>query len=1008
MKTYMFSEPDPVPNIGKIYPYFRFDNYAKKGEFKDWKMVVLENKYIKVYVCPSVGGKVWGAIEKSTGKEFLYFNDVVKFRDIAIRGAWTSGGLEYNFGDIGHIPTCATPVDYLIRKNKDGSVTCTVGAIDLPSRTKWNVEISLKKDQAFFETKASWFNTSSIPVTYYHWMNAAAKAKGNLKFIYPGNKRIGHEGELGDWNIENNRDISLYKNNDFGEYKSYHIINNYSDFFGGYWHDDDFGFGHHSSYDEKPGKKIWIWGLSDQGMIWEDLLTDSKGQYIEYQSGKLFNQAAENSTKTPYKHKEFSPFDSDVMREIWFPLKETKGMVAATEHAILNIERKEDTVHLYLSPLQPINSVLVVKVDDKIIFSKKIKQETLALFTDSFLVDKSKDFKIELGNKLLTYNSNKNANLVNRPNKANPQFNWNSSYGLYIKGLEFEKQRKYNDAQKSYLESYKKEPAFISNLNRLALSYFRLGNQIKALEFVNKSLSIDTYDGFGNYLFGLINTNLKKINGAKSGFSIASQNISFRSAAYTELAKLYLKENNINKAKKYTRKALIFNAYNISALEINAIINRKENNRIKALNTLLKIDELDKTSHFKNFEKYLNKKLNIKKFNEQISNELPSESYLELASKYLDYGCKNEALSVLNNAPKNAIVLLWKASLDTQHQDLILKEALDVSPNMVFPHRQETGEILNYLIKNNSHWKLKYYLGLQQWHTGNLDIAKNLFEKCGETPNTVSFYLAKIKLFNLDNNITLSSLTKANKINPKNWRLKLAWMQYYKKTNQLILAKQLAKKTYKKHPENVTIGMLYANTLIDLGEFESCLKFLENFEVLPFEGAQEGRNIYHKVCIKLAVKFFEKRNYKKALKYAQKASLWPKNLGVGKHYDVDERLHNFLIATLFEKLNNKEQALNYYNKILNHKTPTYLKESSKLYFQLFVAKKLHKDDLFNQLLHDFSLKSKKNKVLKWAISHFNNDNTKELYLSILKSKTDVNDAEFKLVENVSQKINSRF
>ena len=150
MKTYMFSDPNPVPEPGRIYPYFRFDGYTSKSIQKEWKMVILENDYIKVYVCPDIGGKVWGAIEKSTGKEFLYYNNVVKFRDVAMRGPWTSGGLEYNFGDIGHIPTCATPVDYNIRENTDGSVSCTVGAIDLPSRTKWNVEIILQKDKAFF------------------------------------------------------------------------------------------------------------------------------------------------------------------------------------------------------------------------------------------------------------------------------------------------------------------------------------------------------------------------------------------------------------------------------------------------------------------------------------------------------------------------------------------------------------------------------------------------------------------------------------------------------------------------------------------------------------------------------------------------------------------------------------------------------------------------------------------------------------------------------------------
>ncbi len=128
LKTYPFSDPNPVPEINRIYPYFKFDGYTNTAIEKDWKMVVLENDFVKVFVCPSVGGKVWGAIEKSTGQEFLYFNHVAKFRNVAMRGPWTSGGLEYNFGDIGHAPSCSTPVNYKMVENPDGSVSCFVGS----------------------------------------------------------------------------------------------------------------------------------------------------------------------------------------------------------------------------------------------------------------------------------------------------------------------------------------------------------------------------------------------------------------------------------------------------------------------------------------------------------------------------------------------------------------------------------------------------------------------------------------------------------------------------------------------------------------------------------------------------------------------------------------------------------------------------------------------------------------------------------------------------------------
>ena len=106
-KTYPFSDPSPVatPN-NSYYPYFRFDGFSMQAQEKQWKMVVLENDYVKLTVTPEIGGKIWGAIDKVNNKEFVYTNGVVKFRDVAMRGPWTSGGIEFNFGIIGHAPTC--------------------------------------------------------------------------------------------------------------------------------------------------------------------------------------------------------------------------------------------------------------------------------------------------------------------------------------------------------------------------------------------------------------------------------------------------------------------------------------------------------------------------------------------------------------------------------------------------------------------------------------------------------------------------------------------------------------------------------------------------------------------------------------------------------------------------------------------------------------------------------------------------------------------------------------
>ena len=261
--TYPYNDPSPVPLLTEgrpeIYPYFSFSGYSLRGQMQKWNVVKLENDYVEVYVMPSDGGKVWGAIEKSTGREFIYRNEVMKYRNISMRGPWTSGGIEFNFGFIGHNPSTCVPVDYKTVENPDGSVSCIVGSLDLPSRTKWVVEVRLPKDKAYFETYAMWSNPTPLPQTYYNWMTAAAVVTDDLEFQYPGSAAIGHGGEWQPWPVtEEGRNISWYKNNNFESSKSYHVLGEFNDFMGGYYHNSNFGFGHWALYDEMPGHKLWL------------------------------------------------------------------------------------------------------------------------------------------------------------------------------------------------------------------------------------------------------------------------------------------------------------------------------------------------------------------------------------------------------------------------------------------------------------------------------------------------------------------------------------------------------------------------------------------------------------------------------------------------------------------------------------------------------------------------------------------------------------------------------
>jgi predicted Zn-dependent protease len=988
MKSYLFGDPNPVPSMTSIYPYFRFDGFTNIPREKDWNMVILENDFIKVFICPDIGGKVWGALEKSTGREFMYFNHVVKFRDVALRGPWTSGGMEYNFGDLGHIPSGATPVDYTIKRNPDGSASCVVGALDLPSQTKWNVEILLCPDKAFFETRVSWFNCTSVPCTYYHWMNAAAKAAGNLQFLYPGNKWIGHGGEYGEWPEDHGVDLSFYENHTFGAYKSYHIINSHSDFFGGYWHDDDFGFGHFCPYEEKPGKKIWIWGLSQRGMIWEDILTDSDGQYVEYQSGKLFNQGAYSSSFTPFKHREFSPHDSDVTSEIWFPLKETKGMVAASQYAVLNVVREGDVLNVYLSALQPLNERLAITTSEGTI-DADITLEPLELFVTNFHAAPDENFTIELGANKLRYSSDEGDRIVDRPVEHNKEFNWDSAYGHYLRGLELERQRMYQEAMHFYRDSLAAEPAFVPALNRVALGHYRSMDYDRCLEYILRALAVDTYDPFANYLFGLANKRIGKLLAAKNGFSIASHTIEFRSAGLTELAMLWLVEQNLDAAQECARKALAFNRYNIAAMEIMAIAARKRNDRAKAEEHLTSLAALDPTNLLVHFERVKWNASTVEELTNRITNELPAETYLQLAIGYNTYGCVAEAIEVLSIAPRHPIVLLWLAYLDKKNEARHLEEALTCSPEMVFPYRAETAVVLEYFLKKNQYWKLRYYLALICWHRGDIQRARDLFQLCREEPDFFVFYLAKARLFGEDKEIQLASLERATVLEPLDWRVNLAWIDEYLATGQYEQALDIARKFMTDYPENSAFGFRYARALIALEEFEACLSFFDKYEVLPSEASFEGRNLYHECCARSALKCLKNGDYSAAIEFAQKGKEWPINLGVGKPYDPDERLDDFMIAFAHQMSGASEKTKEFYSLVAAYKAQPHAGESSAIVLQVLSLVELEEVTRAKALLEEALKMHPDNKYIRWAKAFFEGDaNADEIKRELLTQQSE--------------------
>ncbi len=299
-----------------------------------------------------------------------------KYRHIALRGPWTSGGIELNFGIVGHTPATATPVDYLYRKNPDGSVSCFVGAMDLPSRTQWRVEFVLPPDKAYFESRALWYNPQPLNQSYYVWMNAANKLGQDLEFIFPGTKYIGHNYDVPErpWPMKGERNLALYKDHDDSDEGSFFIHGAFNDFSGGYWHDSQFGYGHWAMHEDVPGQKFFRWPLSGAGAIWETLLTDNDGPYFEPQNGRLLDQN---------DHEFFAPYTTDQWSEVWFPYKKIGPMVKATPYGALNARNTGGAITLAFCALQNIDENIVVRAAGKEIFRERLVLKPMEVWEKS-------------------------------------------------------------------------------------------------------------------------------------------------------------------------------------------------------------------------------------------------------------------------------------------------------------------------------------------------------------------------------------------------------------------------------------------------------------------------------------------------------------------------------------------------------------------------------------------------------------------------------------------------
>ena len=305
-----------------IYPYPMQDHLSRVKAARTYQALFLENEFIRAMCIPSLGGRILSVYDKIRGREMFYRNRVIKPGLIALRGAWFSGGIEWNRGPQSHTVTSYSPVDVLTVEHPDGSASFVIGDTEMNFRTGWEVKFTLHPGRAFIDERVTIFNPTDFPHSYYFWTNTAFQYTSGTRFCYPIKAASDHD-RFFPWPIYQSRDLRCLKN-----YPDATPVFAYScpfDFFGVYDLKEDYGVVQCANHHVVPGKKAWTWGQSDAGRMSQTALTDDWNSYIEVQSGPL-------RTQTDYAV--LGPGQEVTWREWWYPVA---GLGTGFEYATKDV-----------------------------------------------------------------------------------------------------------------------------------------------------------------------------------------------------------------------------------------------------------------------------------------------------------------------------------------------------------------------------------------------------------------------------------------------------------------------------------------------------------------------------------------------------------------------------------------------------------------------------------------------------------------------------------------------
>jgi len=325
---------------GRVYPYPLQDTLHDEKVNKDYTSLRLENEYLSMSLLPEIGGRLFTFNDKDTGFDIFYLQSVIKPALIGMLGAWTSGGVEWNFPHH-HRATTFMPVDYTTTRNADGSKTVWIGETELRHRMKWSIGLSMKPGRSYLEADCRFMNRQPLIESMLYWANVSVHCNTNYQVLFPPSCRVGMDHHkdyfttfpMGRPNvaIDETADLSWWKNFT-SDHRSIFAVDPENDFLSGYDHGLGMGTAHIGNRHIVCGKKFFLWGNNPGGFVWDKVLTDTDGPYLELMVGAYSDNQPDYSW--------ISPYETRRCKQVWYPVKRIGGVKCANIDAVINLERR--------------------------------------------------------------------------------------------------------------------------------------------------------------------------------------------------------------------------------------------------------------------------------------------------------------------------------------------------------------------------------------------------------------------------------------------------------------------------------------------------------------------------------------------------------------------------------------------------------------------------------------------------------------------------------------------